>query len=1084
MEGLQALDFGKEPTGEGGDTYRKAAKKIQSNFDAISAAMDRKADAGNSASSLADEVVARIKGDADTTAAANARMDARDATVTVNANKYADQVGTARLADAKVYADAQDVKVTSAANARMDAGDANVTKAANTRMDSGDAVTLASASTRMDAGDANTLASAKSYADAQDAKSTASANARMDLGDSNTLASGKTYADGVGAARLSDAKAYTDTAKAAAISSASSYTDTKAAAAQSAAVASAKTYTDGQISALVGGAPEAMNTLKELADALNDDKDFAATTAAQIALKSDTTYVDSKDAATLAAAKAYTDAAPAAGVQKSYVDTAAANTLASAKGYADTVVAGVLRPASVVSKGVVTGTSTQGALTASNGGGTAQTSILLSRDGAPADQKRWEIIQDGAGKLTLRTVNDAYSSANEAFTIVRSATGVGVDQMRLMQSGGRVMVGTGVDDGTNVLQVAGNARAANFVINDQSVNASGLIGMNSGANGPNIAFYGANTTGSGALTFSAGGNEKMRLTAGGSLLVGTSAPAAGPSALVVGGAVTVYSAVNDTASSISTTAYADGLSIEAFNGANTAKKNILLNGFGGRVLMGRGSVDDGGNTLQVQGGARVSGNLQVSQSGGGVRVDDPTANNHSNYYFYRQGAVAWGIRGAWTDGDKFQINSYDATTGAVSGALSILRATNVVSVIRRLTVGGQADDGATQLQVGGTASFSNSIFVTKASGGIEIGSTTQVGSAYLDFHTSGTANDYDSRIIASGGAAGTVAGDISHIAGSHTFQISGKGRVLQVNAAGRTLIGPTNDDGGSMLQVAGNAKVSGTSYATASSIQATTAGFSTLFLTNASETAPRWTVFKDNAAETGGQVGSNFSLNYYDDDNKTQHTVMTAYRSTGALAVWKRLTVGPGGDDGSPFQVTGQSSFYGRVYLRDGAGTDDHVGELAFKRYGDGTYFYQRGWSNKNDAGIEWVNASYNAVVGSLNNSGTLWLGGNLGFKNGGTLNGDGNLFMTWRQRWLSDDMAKMDDAWNKANDAQVNRADRGAQCHQVDRIEWDYVGSVNSVIHGLVDVGDPWVVTGLRVNASTSGITAIWQRTSWLRNN
>ncbi|OMY46488.1 hypothetical protein AQ843_29395 [Burkholderia pseudomallei] len=329
-----------------------------------------------------------------------------------------------------------------------------------------------------------------------------------------------------------------------------------------------------------------------------------------------------------------------------------------------------------------------------------------------------------------------------------------------------------------------------------------------------------------------------------------------------------------------------------------------------------------------------------------------------------------------------------------------------------------------------------------------------------------------------------MTGDITHIAGSHTFQISGKGRVLQVNAAGRTLIGATNDDGGSMLQVGGNVKVSGTSYATANSIQATTAGFSTLFLTNASETAPRWTVFKDNAAETGAQVGSNFSLNYYDDDNKTQHTVLTAYRSSGALAVWKRLTVGPGGDDGSPFQVTGQSSFYGRVYLRDGAGTDDHVGELAFKRYGDGTYFFQRGWSNKNDAGIEWVNAAYNAVVGSLNNSGSLWLGGNVSFKNGGSLNGDGNLFMSWRQRWLSDDMAKMDDAWNKANDAQVNRADRGAQCHQVDRIEWDYVGSVNSAIHSVVDVGDPWVVTGLRVNASTSSITAIWQRTSWLRNN
>ncbi|MFP3527192.1 hypothetical protein SB912_32345, partial [Pantoea sp. SIMBA_072] len=82
-----------------------------------------------------------------------------------------------------------------------------------------------------------------------------------------------------------------------------------------------------------------------------------------------------------------------------------------------------------------------------------------------------------------------------------------------------------------------------------------------------------------------------------------------------------------------------------------------------------------------------------------------------------------------------------------------------------------------------------------------------------------------------------------------------------------------------------------------------------------------------------------------------------------------------------------------------------------------------------------------------------LWLGGKLTFQNGSTLNGDGNLFMTWRQRWLSDDMGKLDDAWSKANDAQVNRADRGAQCHQVDRIEWDYVGSVNSAIHSVVDV-------------------------------
>ncbi|GBH24565.1 hypothetical protein [Burkholderia vietnamiensis] len=1075
MEGLQQLDFGKQPTGEGGDTYRDAAKKIQANFDAISAAMDTKADAGNSASSLADEVAARIKGDADTTAAANARMDARDATVTANANKYADQVGAARLADAKVYADAQDVKVASAANVRMDAGDGNVTKAANTRMDSGDAATLASASTRMDMGDANTLASAKSYADAQDTKAAAAANTRMDLGDTNTLAAGKTYADGVGAARLTDAKAYSDTAKAAAISSANSYTDTKAAAAQSAAVASAKTYTDGQISALVGGAPEAMNTLKELADALNDDKDFAATTAAQIALKADTTYVDSKDAATLAAAKAYTDAAPAAGVQKSYVDTAAANALSSAKGYTDTVAGGVLRPASVVSKGAITGTSTQGALTASNGGGTAQTSIVLSRDGAPTDQKRWEIIQDGVGKFTLRTVNDAYSSANEAFTIIRSAAGVGVDQMRLMQSGGRVMVGTGADDGANVLQVAGTARAANFVINDQSVNASGLIGMNSGANGPNIAFYGANTAGSGALTFSAGGNEKMRLTAGGSLLVGTSAPAAGPSALVVGGAVTVYSATNDTVASISAGAYSGGLSIEAFDGANKTKKNIVLAGWGGRVLVGNNVADDGSAAFQVQGDARVSGNLTVSKSGGGARVDDPVGTSHSNYYLYKQGVVAWGVRGAWNDNDKFQINAYDTTTGVVAPSFSIARGTQTVSALKRLTVNGAPDDGSTAVQVNGGASFTSTLYLTAAQAGIELGSQTAVGSGYLDFHTAGAVSDYDARIIASGGDAGKANAQIQHIGGKHIFQVAGKGTSLYINEAGRTQIGPVAGDNGSQLQVKGDASVAGT-------LRADAAYITTLFGNEAVGM-----VGTGNVGMLMNNTKAGVQFNVYTGPGGNFNVIKEG-AGTAAIQVTgsgQRTLIGGASDDGgSVFQVQGQSSMRGRVYLTDGAGVNGHAGEIAFKRNGDDLCFYQRAWPDTGNAGVQWVNAAYNAVVASIDNVGTLWLGGRLTFQNGSTLNGDGNLFMTWRQRWLSDDMAKLDDAWSKANDAQVNRADRGAQCHQVDRIEWDYVGSVNSVIHGLVDVGDPWVVTGLRVNASTSGITAIWQRTSWLRNN
>jgi hypothetical protein len=49
------------------------------------------------------------------------------------------------------------------------------------------------------------------------------------------------------------------------------------------ALASANTYTDTSISNLVGAAPALLNTLSELSDALNDNPNFAAEVAAQLA---------------------------------------------------------------------------------------------------------------------------------------------------------------------------------------------------------------------------------------------------------------------------------------------------------------------------------------------------------------------------------------------------------------------------------------------------------------------------------------------------------------------------------------------------------------------------------------------------------------------------------------------------------------------------------------------------------------------------------------------------------------------------------------------------------------------------------
>ena len=58
-----------------------------------------------------------------------------------------------------------------------------------------------------------------------------------------------------------------------------------------------KSYVDSTVSDLVNGAPGALDTLNELANALGDDSNFAATMTTSLGLKAATTYVDDADAA-------------------------------------------------------------------------------------------------------------------------------------------------------------------------------------------------------------------------------------------------------------------------------------------------------------------------------------------------------------------------------------------------------------------------------------------------------------------------------------------------------------------------------------------------------------------------------------------------------------------------------------------------------------------------------------------------------------------------------------------------------------------------------------------------------------------
>ncbi|MBN3781522.1 phage tail protein [Burkholderia sp. Ac-20345] len=185
-------------------------------------------------------------------------------------------------------------------------------------------------------------------------------------------------------------------------------------------------------------------------------------------------------------------------------------------------------------------------------------------------------------------------------------------------------------------------------------------------------------------------------------------------------------------------------------------------------------------------------------------------------------------------------------------------------------------------------------------------------------------------------------------------------RALRITSGGRVLVGNGSvDDGNTTLQVAGNAKVSGTLYSTASSIQAAGSGtgYATLFLTNPDSSKVRWTVYKEDSAEGVGNAGSHFGINSFDDSgNQTRRLFIR--RDTGTVSVTKRLTVGDIGDDGrNVIQVGGNATFKGGLTSREMDANGAHFRAIS-NDYGallrnDGTNVYLLS-TNKGDAEGQW----------------------------------------------------------------------------------------------------------------------------------
>ena len=127
---------------------------------------------------------------------------------------------------------------------------------------------------------ANALKEAKTYAEGQASSALTSAKAYTDTEVTSTYGAAKTYAESQAASALKSAKTYADTASATALSEAKSYNDD--------AYANANAYTDKKIADLINGAPTTLDTLGEIATAMNNNADVVEALNEAIGTKANT----------------------------------------------------------------------------------------------------------------------------------------------------------------------------------------------------------------------------------------------------------------------------------------------------------------------------------------------------------------------------------------------------------------------------------------------------------------------------------------------------------------------------------------------------------------------------------------------------------------------------------------------------------------------------------------------------------------------------------------------------------------------------------------------------------------------------
>jgi hypothetical protein len=343
---------------------------------------------------------------------ANAYTDARETAITTAYQAYADQAELDAVATAEAYTDGREVAITTAYQNYADAAES-------------DAVTTANAYT--DGEITTALSTAQGYANT--AESNANDYTDTALLNYTTTANLDTTIDGYGYLKSADLTGY-----------------------------ATETYVNNAVDALVDGAPGLLDTLNEIAAAINDDANYATTITTALAGKqneltagdnisivSDTisvTGLDSTDisdfntAALSATASAYDVAGSATTAEnnaKSYADGVALTAENNAKSYAD------------------------GLATNYDAAGSAAT----------AEQNAKDYTDTVVGNLTT---NDIEEGDNMYFTDARATNAAGV----LLQNASKTNISISYDSQTQSLTVEAENGVADSTTDDLAEGESNL----------------------------------------------------------------------------------------------------------------------------------------------------------------------------------------------------------------------------------------------------------------------------------------------------------------------------------------------------------------------------------------------------------------------------------------------------------------------------------------------------------------------------------------------------------------------------------------------------------------------------------